>query len=156
MIFKPLLKLFAAASLLVLISCNKPKGLEFTGFQKFNVEPLSFVNSRISLGIGVFNPNNFDVKVDHVDADISLAGKSIGSYQLDSTVYLKANQPFVMPVQLVVKNGTLISNILGIVAGDSIPYSLSGKVKAGRKIATAEIPFSYSGHLTQKDFNLSP
>ena len=69
---------------------------------------------------------------------------------------LKANQPFQFPVQLVVKNGTLISNILGIVAGDSIPYSLSGKVKAGRKIATAEIPFSYSGHLTQKDFNLSP
>ena len=156
MILKRIILLASAPLLLILSSCNKPRGLEFTGFEKFSIEPVSFVTSKINVGIGVFNPNSFDVKVDRIDADINLAGKSIGKYLLDSTILLKGNQPFVFPVQLEVRNGSLLTNILGIVAGDSIPYSLSGKVRAGRKIATAEIPFSYSGHLSQKDFNLFP
>ncbi|MES2647162.1 MAG: LEA type 2 family protein [Bacteroidota bacterium] len=134
-------------------ACNKPKGLQFKGFQDFDVKPLSFTNSRVSFGISVFNPNKFDIRINHLDAAISLAGNSIGVYQLDSLITLPASQPFVLPVQLVVKNGALLSNVLSVVAGDSLPYTLSGKVRAGRKIAMAEIPFSYSGHLNQNDFN---
>jgi len=142
--------------LLAMLSCKKPQGLQFTGFQNFRVQPLSFTNSKISLGIGVFNPNTFDIKVDHLLAEIKLAGSNLGNYQMDSLITLHANQPFVLPVELVVKNGALLSNMLTVIAGDSIPYSLSGKVRAGRKIGMAEIPFSYSGQLTQKDFNLQP
>ena len=140
-------------SLLALASCQQPQGLKFNGFQDFEVKPLSFTNSRVSFGIQVFNPNNFEVRVNHVEADIKLAGSRLGNYQMDSLLTLPANQSFVMPVQLVVKNGSLISNILSVMAGDSLPYTLAGKVRAGRKIAMAEIPFSYSGHLSQSDFN---
>lgn len=142
--------------LIPFLSCRKPQGLQFTGFSNFNIQPLSFTNSKISLGIGVYNPNNFDIKVSHVDAEIELAGSKIGNYRLDSIVMLPANSPFTMPVELTVGNGVLLGNALGLLSGDSIPYSLSGKVKAGVKIGTAEIPFTYSGHLSQKDFNLAP
>jgi LEA14-like dessication related protein len=150
---KKLFGLLLPIVFLALLACNKPKGLQFKGFQDFDVKPLSFANSRVSFGISVYNPNNFEIRINHLDAAISLAGNSIGNYQLDSLITLPASQPFVLPVQLVVKNGALISNVLSVMAGDSLPYSLSGKVRAGRKIGMAEIPFSYSGHLSQNDFN---
>ena len=136
-----------------MVSCQKPQGLNFTGFQNFQLQPLSFTNSKISFGIGIFNPNAFDIKVNHLQADVQLAGSNLGNYKMDSLVTLPGNQAFVLPVELVVKNGALLSNMLGIFAGDSIAYSLVGRVRAGRKIGMAEIPFSYSGHLSQKDFN---
>lgn len=149
-------RLLALLPLFILCACQKPQGLQFTGFSNFSFAPVSFTNSRISLGIGVFNPNHFDIKVGHVEADINLAGTPVGRYQLDSTFLLKGGEPFVLPVTLTVKNSTLLGNAFGLLAGDSIPYSLNGRVKAGRKIAMAEIPFTYSGHLSQKDFNLAP
>ena len=136
-----------------MVSCQKPQGLNFTGFQNFQLQPLSFTNSKISFGIGIFNPNAFDIKVNHLQADVQLAGSNLGNYKMDSLVTLPGNQAFVLPVELVVKNGALLSNMLGIFAGDSIAYSLVGRVRAGRKIGMAEIPFSYSGHLSQKDFS---
>lgn len=144
------------AGLLVITACQKPKGLQFNGFQDFDVKPLSFTNSRVSFGLSVFNPNSFDIKVNHLQADVKLAGSSLGNYQLDSLITLPASQGFILPVSLVVKNGDLIGNMLSVIAGDSLPYSLSGKVRAGRKIGMAEIPFSYSGQISQKDFNLRP
>ncbi len=145
--------MLSASLLLLTAACKKPQALQFTGFNNFSVQPLSFTSSKISLGIGVFNPNGFDIKVTHVDADIVLAGSNLGKYTLDSTFLLKANAPFSMPVQLTVKNGAILSNALGLFSGDSVAYSLTGTVRAGRKIATLEIPFTYSGHLTQKDFH---
>ena len=142
--------------LLATAACQKPKGLQFNGFQDFDVKPLSFSNSRVSFGISVFNPNSFDIKVNHLQADIKLAGNSLGNYQMDSLITLPASQAFVLPVALVVKNGALLGNMLSVMAGDSLPYSLSGKVRAGRKIGMAEIPFSYSGQISQKDFSLRP
>ncbi len=137
-------------------SCKKPQDLSFTGFRQFRVEPLSFSSSKISCEVGVHNPNSFSVKVKHVEAAVSVAGNFIGDYLLDSTIILPANQPYFIPVQMEVKNGTLLSNVLSVLAGDSIPYTLTGKVKGGRKVAMVELPFSYSGHLSQKDFNLFP
>lgn len=136
----------------IAVSCSTPKGLNFTGFENFQVQPLSFTNSRVSFGIGVFNPNSFDIRVNHLDAQIKLAGSNLGKYQLDSLVTLHGKKQLVLPVELVIKNGALLSNILSVIAGDSVAYTLIGKVKAGRKIGMAEIPFSYSGHLSQKDF----
>jgi LEA14-like dessication related protein len=152
------MRLRTAGALLLLalgFGCSQPKGLEFTGFRNFNIQPVSFLNSKIGLEIGVFNPNKFDIRVDKVEADISLSGTHVGKYRLDSGFMIPANASFSMPVELNVKNSALVGNALGILSGDSIPYSLSGKVRAGRKIATAEIPFTYSGRLTQNDFNSS-
>jgi LEA14-like dessication related protein len=144
---------FMVFSPLLMLSCTNPKSLDFTGFENFQVQPISFTNSKISFGIGIFNPNAFDIRVNHLRADVELAGAHLGNYEMDSLVTLPGNQSFILPVELVVKNGTLISNMLGVLAGDSIAYSLAGKVKAGRKIGMTEIPFTYSGHLSQKDFN---
>jgi LEA14-like dessication related protein len=150
---KKLKCILIVSCLAAMVSCQKPQGLNFTGFQNFQLQPLSFTNSKISFGIGIFNPNAFDIKVNHLQADVQLAGSNLGNYKMDSLVTLPGNQAFVLPVELVVKNGALLSNMLGIFAGDSIAYSLVGRVRAGRKIGMAEIPFSYSGHLSQKDFN---
>jgi LEA14-like dessication related protein len=136
-------------------ACHKPQGLDFTGFRQFNVQPLSFSTSRISCEVGVYNPNNFSIKVKHLETSIMLADKALGEYRIeDTTILLEPKQPFYLPIQLEVSNGALLSNMLSVMSGDSIPYTLAGKVRAGRKIATAEIPFSYSGRLSQKDFQL--
>lgn len=134
-----------------LYSCQKPKDITFTGFENFQLEPLSFASSKISFGVGIFNPNEFDIKVKYLQADIQLSGSSLGSYQKDSLFIIPRNQAFVLPVELTVKNSLLLGNALGMLTGDSVNYSLVGKVKAGKKIMT-EIPFTYSGHLSQKDF----
>ena len=153
MFLKNKLTYLLLVGLTAILSCQKPQGLKFTGFQDFDVKPLSLTNSKVSFGVGVFNPNKFDIRINHVEAGITLAGSNLGNYQMDSLITLPANQAFVLPIQLVVKNGSLISNMLSVISGDSLPYSLSGKVRAGRKIAMAEIPFSYSGQLSQNDFN---
>jgi LEA14-like dessication related protein len=147
--------LFFIAFSLFLMACNKPQGLDFTGFRQFNVQPLSFTTSRISCEVGVYNPNNFSIKVKHLETSIMLADKAIGEYHIDdTTILLEPKQPFYLPVQLEVSNGALLSNMLSVIAGDSIPYTLTGKVRAGRKIATVEIPFNYSGKLSHGDFKV--
>ena len=148
------LVLATVATVLFSVACKKPQGLNFTGFKNFQVQPLSFSSSRISCEVGVFNPNDFTIKVKHLDAAIMLAGKSLGEYRIeDTTLLLPGKQPFYLPIQLEVRNSALLGNMLSVMSGDSIPYSLTGNVKAGRKVATIDIPFTYSGKLSQKDFN---
>ena len=149
---RPFFFLLLSFLLTGLYSCKKPKDISFTGFENFQLQPISFASSKVSFGVGIFNPNDFDIKVKYLQADIQLSGNNLGSYQKDSLFVIPRNQAFVLPVELTVKNSTLLGNMFGVLTGDSISYSLAGKVKAGKKIM-AEIPFTYSGHLSQKDFN---
>ncbi len=82
-----------------------------------------------------------------------LSGKHLGDYQLDSSLLLPPASVYYFPVQLEVKNGSLISSTLAVIAGDSLPYTLKGRVTGGRKVATTAMDFDYSGFLTQKDFH---
>jgi LEA14-like dessication related protein len=139
--------------LIFLTSCQKPEGLKFTGFRNFEVMPLSLSSSKISCEVGVHNPNRFDISVKHLEANLALSGKSLGNYLLDSTVLLPAGGDFYLPILLEVKNASILTNGLSVLLGDSIPYTVVGKVRGGRKKIMTEMPFSYSGQLSSKDFH---
>ena len=145
--------LHSCFGLLVFTSCQKPEGLKFTGFRNFELTPLSVSSSKVRCEVGVHNPNRFDVNVKHLEADLAVAGKHLGNYLLDSVVVLPAGGDFYLPIQLEVKNASLLTNSLSVLLGDSIPYTVIGKVRGGRKNLMTEMPFSYSGHLSGKDFN---
>ena len=89
----------------------------------------------------------------YLEADLAVAGKHLGNYLLDSVVVLPAGGDFYLPIQLEVKNASLLTNSLSVLLGDSIPYTVIGKVRGGRKNLMTEMPFSYSGHLTSNDFH---
>jgi hypothetical protein len=139
--------------LLLLASCQKPEGLKFTGFRNFEVMPLSLSSSKIRCEVGVHNPNRFDISVKHLEANLALSGKNLGNYLLDSTVLLPAGGDFYLPILLEVKNASILSGGLSVLLGDSIPYTVIGKVRGGRKKIMTEMPFSYSGQLSSKDFH---
>jgi len=139
--------------LILATSCQKPEGLKFTGFRNFALTPLSLSNSKVSCEVGVHNPNRFDVNVKHLEAELAVSGKHLGNYLLDSVVVLPRGGDFYLPIELEVKNASLLTNSLSVLLGDSIPYTVIGKVRGGRKNLMTEMPFSYSGHLSSKHFN---
>jgi LEA14-like dessication related protein len=139
--------------LLLLSSCQKPEGLKFMGFRNFELMPLSLSSSKIRCEVGVHNPNRFDVNVKHLEADLAVSGKHLGYYLLDSVVVLPAGGDFYLPIQMEVKNSSLLTNSISVMLGDSIPYTVIGKVRGGRKKLMTEMPFSHSGHLTSNHFH---
>lgn len=139
---------------LLLTSCTTFKTLEYNGLSNWKFKVHSLTQSEIAATVAVFNPNKYPIRIKYLEADVIVNGDNWGKYVLDSLMVLPALQMAQLPFSMRIKNGQLINAGLAVASGNTIPYTLQGKIKGGRKTITAVVPFLHSGTLSDKDIKL--
>ncbi len=143
------LLIFISSSLL--IGCEPFKSPEFIGLNDWKLEPKSFFESKLAVKVKLFNPNKHKIVVKRMEADILVNGLNLSSYKLDSTFEVPGNAEFIFPVELKLNNSYLLSGLSGLTSGKEIPYQFKGKIRGMYRSITAEVPFVYSGSLSDKE-----
>jgi LEA14-like dessication related protein len=143
-----------ATTLLLCITingCRPFQSLEYKGISDWDIKPKSFVETKLSATINIYNPNKYEIRVRRIEANIDVEGNSWSHYKVDSAFTVPALSAFAFPVDMMVKNSYLINGAMRIASGKELPYQLKGKIRGTYRNITAEVPFEYSGHFTESD-----
>lgn len=135
----------------LLFGCQPFKSLEYQGLSDWNVKPKSFLETKLSAKVSIYNPNKHQIKVRRIEAAIEVDGNLWSNYKLDSIFIVPALDTFSFPIDMMVKNASLISGAMRIGSDKDLPYLLKGKIKGSYRKITAEVPFEYSGRFTEND-----
>ncbi len=146
-----LLLVVSIPALCLLTSCNSFQSLEYRGVSEWKVQAKSFAESKLSANIKVFNPNKYRVTVKRIEADILVNGSKWSNYLLDSSFMVPAQSEFTLPVNLRVKNASLLTGVSTLAAGKELMYELKGKIKGTFRSITAEVPFTYQDKFSEED-----
>lgn len=131
--------------------CEPFQAFEYKGVSDWKIQTKSFSESKLSGTINVFNPNKYQVTIKRIEADILVNGNQWSQYQVDSSFSVPAQSQFSFPVNLRVKNSSLLGGLSRLATGKDLPYELKGKIKGTYRKITAEVPFVYTGSFTEKD-----
>jgi LEA14-like dessication related protein len=148
---------FTAKPLAVLVlaffmaGCNPFKSFEYRGVSDWKIQAKSFAESKLSAKIYVFNPNKYQVTIKRIEAEILVNGSQWSKYQLDSSFVVPAESVFTFPIDLRVKNSSLITGLSKLASGNELPYEMKGKIKGTYRSITAEIPFNYADKFSEED-----
>ena len=131
--------------LLVLVAgCNKPQSFEYRGMQNLKVDSVGLVNSRISLDLIYFNPNNFGVELRNVSCDVYVNHNYLGKYALDTLMHIPKRAEFLVPSNMQVDMKNVFKNAFGALFSNEVLVELKGSTKLGKAGIFITVPFTYS------------
>ncbi len=131
----------------ILLSCGTSnlKDPEFVKVENVDVQNANLQQSTVRLDLQFFNPNNKSASIKKADGNIWMAEDKMGSFLLDSTISIPANQFFTVPVYLQVDIKTLGKHALMAFMSDSVSFRIDGNARVGRKGFYKTYPFHYKG-----------
>lgn len=144
---------FACTSLLF-FSCAAPKPIQYQGLQIADVQLLSDSKLKLVANVQFYNPNAYNVKIWQASATCTIAGKKTGMAKLDTMILLPALVSVTIPLGAEISTKELLGQSLQLALGGSIGYTVQGTAKAGKRHLKWNFPFTYTGHLTQKDLQV--
>ncbi len=127
-----------------LSSCKKPQSFEYRGMQNLKVDSIGLVNSRISLDLIYFNPNNFGVDLRNVNCDVYINHNFLGKYLLDTSMHISKKSEFVLPSSMNVDMKNVFKNALGTLFSSQVLVELRGTTRVGKSGIFITVPFTYS------------
>lgn len=136
----------------IVISCGKPRSLEYVSIQNFKIGTLSLGTSVISADLKFYNPNDFRVRLRKAEMDISVNSKFIGRSTLDTLMIIPKKDSFLIPVRLNVDMKSLITNSLGSLFSNEADLKMVGRARLGKGIFYFNFPFAYEGKQQLKLF----
>ena len=142
------------ASLLVLFifsACKKPQGFDYRGVKNLKIQKLGFDNSKLSMELIYFNPNNFGVRLKRVDCDVFIDNNYLGKYTLDTSLYIDKKSEFVLPSYMNVEMKNIYKNVFNVLFSKEIAVKLKGTTKVGKSGIYLTIPINYE---TKQKFTL--
>ena len=132
-------------SFIVLITaCNKPQSFEYRGMQNLKIDSIGLVNSKISLELVYFNPNNFGVDLRNVTCDVYINHNYLGKYVLDTMMHIAKRSEFTIPSSMNVDMKNVYKNALGTFLSNEVLVELKGSTKVGKSGIFITVPFTYS------------
>lgn len=125
-------------------ACNKPQSFEYRGMQNLKIDSIGLVNSRISLELVYFNPNNFGVDLRNVSCDIYVNHNYLGKYILDTLMRITKRSEFAIPSSMQVDMKNIFKNALGTILMKQVLVEIRGTTKVGKGGFFITVPFNYS------------
>jgi LEA14-like dessication related protein len=125
-------------------ACNKPQSFEYRGMQNFKVDSIGLVNSKISLELVYFNPNNFGVDLRNVSCDVYINKNYLGKYVLDTLMHISKRSEFTIPSSMQVDMKNVFKNAFGALLSKQVLVELKGSTKVGKSGIFITVPFNYS------------
>lgn len=124
--------LYLIAILFILTSCGKTKDFEFRRIEGLDLHHVSFTKSSLGGRLIFNNPNNFGVTLKHLQSDVTVDGSKLGTCTADSTIRIKGNEEFSVPVVIHFTSIAAIMGAMNILTKDSVLVRFTGTMKVGR------------------------
>jgi LEA14-like dessication related protein len=131
--------------LLLLPGCTKIKEPEFRRVGNFHLRNFGLQNAVIAFDVTYFNPNNFGVTVKEAEADVYLDTIYLGKFIQDSTIIVKKNGEFSIPLSGSVMLQTVLNLNLQELSQREVLLKANGSVKVGKAGIFVTKPFTYNG-----------
>lgn len=128
-----------------LVSCAKPKDLEYVDFRNLKVLKWGFKESTVGMDIEFYNPNRSKLQLKKADVDVYINNTYLGKSTLDSLVRIPARDTFLLPVTMRVETGGALTNILRIVSDSSVLIRMEGNATFGKGGIFLNYPIKYEG-----------
>ena len=118
--------------LVLLAGCTKIKEPEFRRVDNFHLKNFGLQNAVIAFDVTYFNPNNFGVTVKEAEADVYLDTIYLGKFIQDSSIVVKKNGDFSIPLSGSVMLRTVLNLNLQELSQREVSLNANGSVKVGK------------------------
>ena len=148
--YKRLLPFFTV----LFLGCTKVKDPEFRRVENFHLKNFGLQDAVIGFNVTYFNPNSFSVSVKEAEADIYLDTIYLGKFVQDSTIAVRKNAEFSLPLSGTVSLQTALKLNLQDLSQREVLLKADGNVKVGKAGIFISKPFHYQGKHRIEDFSI--
>jgi LEA14-like dessication related protein len=135
------------------ISCKPPQGFDYRDVKNIKIEKLGFDQSKLSLDLVYFNPNNFGVDLKHVDCDIYIDNNYLGKFLLDTTMHIDKKAEFTLPSKMNIDMQRVYKNAVNLLFSKEVLITAKGNTRLGKAGIYVNVPFNYEGRHKIELFN---
>ena len=146
-------KLLPFLVLIALAGCTKIKEPQFQRIDNFRLKNFGLQDAVIALNVSYYNPNNFGVTVKEAGADVYLDTIYLGKFVQDSTVSVKKNSEFSIPLSGSVSFQTILNLNIQELSQREVLLKANGNVKVGKAGIFITKPFNYQGKHKLEDIS---
>ena len=132
-------------TLIIFSSCHAPKELIYQDVAHFSIKQEGIDKTHISVGIRLYNPNWYGMKLKKSDVDVFINNNLIGKLNTSDRVKIPARDTFLLPVSLNVSLTKVLPSAVQLLFNSEVKVKLQGNLKAGRNGIFVTIPVSYEG-----------
>jgi LEA14-like dessication related protein len=115
------------------------------------LEPRSFREMHLLLGIEVHNPNRFDLTLNSFEYTVYLNNEEIGNGHLEKELLISSSSVTQVQAPVVAKFKGLGKSLKAIITGDDLPYKIEGKAGITTAFGSLNFPFSKEGRIDLKN-----
>lgn len=112
--------------------------------QNLKVDSIGLVNSKISLELVYFNPNNFGVDLRNVNCDIYINQNYMGRYMLDTLMHIAKRSEFIIPSSMNVDMKNVFKNAIDTFLSREVLVEIKGSTRVGKHGIFITVPFTYT------------
>lgn len=138
-------KLLPLLTLIALTSCAKIREPQFRRIDNFHLKNFGLQEAVIAFNVAYYNPNDFGVSVKEAGADVYIDTIYLGRFVQDSTVGVKKNSEFSIPLSGSVSFQTVLNLNLQELSQREVLLKANGSVKVGKAGIFITKPFNYQG-----------
>ena len=131
--------------LIIFSGCTKIKEQQFRRIDNFHLKNFGLQEAVVAFNVSYFNPNNFGVTVKEAAADVYLDSVYLGKFVQDSTIAVKKNAEFSIPLSGTVSLQTVLNLNLQELSQREVLLRANGNVKVGKAGIFITKPFNYQG-----------
>jgi LEA14-like dessication related protein len=146
-------KLLSFFLLIFLAGCTKIKEPEFRRIDNFRLKNFGLQEAVIAFNVTYYNRNNFGVTVKEAGADVYLDTIYLGKFIQDSTVSVKKNSEFSIPLSGSVSFQTVLNLNIQELSQREVLLKANGSVKVGKAGIFITKPFNYLGKHRLEDIS---
>ena len=121
--------------------------------KNIKIEKLGFDQSKLSLDLVYFNPNNFGVDLKHVDCDIYIDNNYLGKFLLDTTMHIDKKAEFTLPSKMNIDMQRVYKNAINLLFSKEVLITAKGNTRLGKAGIYVNVPFNYEGRHKIELFN---
>ena len=131
--------------ILLTVSCSKPKGFDYMGFEHVKVLSWGLKESVVGFDVKLFNPNKYGMQLKQANVDIHLNGTYLGHSDLDTLLHIPANDTFYVPVKMTVETNSAIQGLMASAQDTAVIIKIEGKARIGKGGMFFNYPIKYEG-----------
>jgi LEA14-like dessication related protein len=140
-----IIRLAFAFMALSILSCAKPKDLEYVDFKNLKVLQWGLLESTVGMDIEFYNPNRYQIQVKKADVDVYINNSFLGKSTLDSLIRIPGKDTFMIPVLMRVQTTGAVANIIRLASDSAVMIKLEGHASFGRNGLFVNYPVKYEG-----------
>jgi LEA14-like dessication related protein len=131
--------------LLVITGCAKVQDPVFKKVGNFRIKGFGITETKIGFDVTYFNPNNFGVTVKEAQADVYIDSLYLGKFVQDTTIAVKKNADFSIPLTGSISMATALKMDLKNLDTRDILLKADGNVRVGKAGVYISKPVHYLG-----------